>query len=115
MEEKYKYYKEKHPDWSEEQIKAAISIDLSAGNVINKAGKDVTNSPDLIKDVLKGAKEWLQEVLPDVFAKVASFFDEMINTIGLWVEKGLTYVIDALDYLWSKGKVAVEALKQPLD
>ena len=73
------------------------------------------NDPDLIRSVLQGAKEWLREVLPDVFAKVANFFDELINNVGKWVEKGLNYVIDAIDYLYKKGRTVVEALKEPTD
>lgn len=116
IEERIQLLKSKHPDWSEEQIKSAIAIELSAGNVVDKAGKDISpNDPDIMKAVLLGAKEWLHEVLPEIFAKVATFFDNLINTVGTWVEKGLTYVVEAIDYLWSKGKVAVEALKRPLD
>ena len=116
IEERIQLLKSKHPDWSEEQIKSAIAIELSAGNVVDKAGKDVSPyDPDIMKAVLSGAKEWLHEVLPEIFAKVATFFDNLINTVGTWVEKGLTYVVEAIDYLWSKGKVAVEALKRPLD
>lgn len=112
MEEKYEYYKKLHPEWSHEQIVAAVS----AANEVTKAGKDANpNDPDLIRSVLQGAKEWLREVLPDVFAKVANFFDELINNVGKWVEKGLNYVIDAIDYLYKKGRTVVEALKEPTD
>ena len=116
IEERIQLLKSKHPDWSEEQIKSAIAIELSAGNVVDKAGKAVSpNDPDIVKAVLLGAKEWLHEVLPEVFAKVAVFFDNLINTMGTWIEKGLTYVVEAIDFFWSKAKVAVEALRKPLD
>ena len=116
IEERIQLLKSKHPDWSEEQIKSAIAIELSAGNVVDKAGKDVSpNDPDIVRAVVLGAKEWLHEVLPEVFAKVAVFFDNLINTMGTWIEKGLTYVVEAIDFLWSKAKVAVEALRKPLD
>ena len=116
MDEKYEYYKKLHPEWSHEQIVAAVSVEMSAANEVTKAGKDANpNDPDLIRSVLQGAKEWLREVLPDVFAKVANFFDELINNVGKWVEKGLNYVIDAIDYLYKKGRTVVEALKEPTD
>ena len=114
MEEKYNYYKKLHPEWSHEQIMAAVSIEMSAADKVTKAGKDADpNDPELIRSVLLGAKEWLHEVLPEVFAKVANFFDDLINNIGKWIEKGLGYVINAIDYLYQKGKNVVEALKEP--
>lgn len=112
MEEKYEYYKKLHPEWSQEQIMAAVSIDMSAANEVSKAGKDADpNDPELIGAVLQGAREWLHEVLPEVFAKVAEFFDYLITNIGKWAEKGLAYVVDAIDYLYQKGKIVVFALK----
>lgn len=111
--QKYEYYKKLHPEWSEEQIIAAVSVDMSAANVITKAGKDVTpNDPDIIRDVLDGARNWLKEVLPDVFAKVAEMFEKLINNIGAWAQKGLEYVIDAIDFLYKKGKTVFNALKE---
>lgn len=100
---KYQYYKTLHPEWSEEQIAAAVSIDMSAENVISREGKDASpNDPDLIKNILEGARNWLQEVLPSIFAKVSHFFESLISTIGDWVARGLTYVLDAISKLLNK-------------
>lgn len=116
MEEKYNYYKELHPEWSHEQIMAAVSIAMSAGNEISKAGADVSSdNPELIQSILQNARDWLKVVLPDVFAKVAEFFDFLINNIGVWVGKGLGYIIDAIDYLYQKGKIVIEALNTPVN
>ena len=38
---KYDEYKAKHPDWSDEQIWTAISLDMEADVVIENKGKDV--------------------------------------------------------------------------
>lgn len=97
---KYNHYKELHPDWSEEQIIAAVSIEMNAENVISREGKDVNpDDPDLIREILVGARDWLEEVLPNIFAKVSHFFESLLSTIGDWVAKGLTYVVDAIAYL----------------
>lgn len=115
MEEKYNHYKSLHPEWSHEQIMAAVSIEMSAANKVTDAGENADpNDQELIRSVLLGAKEWLHEVLPEVFAKVANFFDDLINNIGKWLAKGLGYVFDAIDYLYKKGKTVVEALKDPM-
>ena len=99
--EKYNEFKAKHPDWSDEQIWTAISLDMEADNVIENKGADVDpNDPDIIKEIILGARQWLSEVLPQIFEKVAKFFDKLITTIGTWVQKGLTYVIDLIDTLF---------------
>ena len=95
--EKYDYYQRLHPEWSEEQIWAAVSIDMNAAKEINERGNDVSpNDPDLIKAVLDGARDWLRDVLPNVFVKVQAFFDKMILSIGEWVQKGLSSVLELI-------------------
>lgn len=101
--ERYNHYKTLHPEWSEDQIWAAISIEMEAENVLDQKGQDITaNDPDIIKEILDGAKKWLQEVLPNVFAKVAEFFDRLISTIGEWIQKGLSFVVESIAKLLGK-------------
>lgn len=100
---KFNEIKAKHPDWSDEQIWTALSLNMEADNVIDNAGDDIDpNDPDIIKEIIVGAQNWLKEVLPNIFAKVAHFFERMISTIGEWVQKGLSYVIDAIARLLGK-------------
>ena len=95
--EKYEYYKNLHPEWRDEQIWSAVSIDMSAAKEISERGNSVSpNDPDLIKAVLDGARNWLRDVLPNVFIKVQAFFDKMIQSIGEWIQKGLSYVIELI-------------------
>lgn len=92
-----------HPDWSDEQIWTAISLSMEADNVIENAGEDINpNDPDIIKQIIVGAQNWLRDVLPNIFAKVAKFFDRMISTLGEWVQKGLSFVVDAIARLLGK-------------
>lgn len=94
---KYKFYKQMHPEWSDDQIKTAISIDLSADNEITRAGANVDpNDPNLIRNIIEGARAWLAEVLPQVFERVKNFFDKIISTLASWVQKGLQYVVDLI-------------------
>lgn len=100
---KFNEIKAKHPDWSDEQIWTALSLNMEADNVIENAGDDIDpNDPDIIKEIIVGAQNWLKEVLPNIFAKVAQFFERMISTIGEWVQKGLSYVVDAISRLLGK-------------
>lgn len=95
--------KAKHPDWSDEQIWIALSLDLETDNVIERAKGDIDpNDPDIMRQIIVGARNWLREVLPSVFAKVGHFFDSMITTIGEWIQKGLTFVVDAIAHLLGK-------------
>lgn len=100
---KYDEMKAKHPDWSDEQIWTAISLDMEADKVIDEKGADVDpDDPDIIKEIIIGAKRWLSEVLPQIFERVRNFFDKLITTIGTWVQKGLSYVVDLIDTLFGK-------------
>lgn len=97
---KFNEYKAKHPDWSDEQIWTAISLDMETDVVIDKKGANVDpNDPDVIKEILVGARNWLETVLPRVFEKVRVFFDNVINTLASWVQKGLEFVVDLIGTL----------------
>ena len=70
---------------------------MSAENEISRAGTDVDpNAPELIRRIIEGARSWLSEVLPQVFERVKSFFDQVINTLASWVQKGLQYLVDLI-------------------
>lgn len=100
---KYDYYKAKHPEWSDEQIWTAVSLDMESDRVIDEKGADINpNNPDIIKDILDGAREWLRDVLPAIFEKVSAFFDRLLSSIRVWVSKGLSYVLDAIAYLLNR-------------
>ena len=87
----FKELKEKHPDWSDEQIWTNISVMLSSGDAITASGPNTTFSEDLLRTVLEKAKEWLLETLPDIFMKVADFFNELIDTLPDWAKQGIKY------------------------
>lgn len=101
--ENFEAVKAKHPEWSDDQIWVYLSLHMEADNVLDKKGNDVkVDDPDVITEILRGARAWLEEVLPDIFAKVAKFFDTLLTTLGEWVQKGLTYVVDAIARLLSR-------------
>lgn len=90
----YNQIKKDHPDWSEEQIWSAVSINMQADTVIETAGKNVDpNDPDLVEQIIRGAEAWLEEVLPLVFEKVEELFKNLLCHIGDWIRKGLDYVM----------------------
>lgn len=90
--------KQSHPEWSDEQIWTAISLEMEAENVIEKRGKDINpEDPDLITQILIGAKKWLEEVLPTIYQKVEDFFKKIISTIGDWIRKGFDYLNELID------------------
>ena len=96
--EKYDEMKAAHPGWSDEQIWTAVSLDMEADKVIEDKGDDVDpNDPDIIEEIIKGAMEWLDAVLPVIFEKVKLFFQNLLLTIGNWVRKGLEYIFEYIN------------------
>ena len=96
--EKYEQMKAIHPDWSDEQIWTAVSLDMEADKVIENRGADVNpNDPDIIEEIIKGAMEWLDSVLPIIFEKVKEFFQNLLSTIGDWVRRGIEYIFEYIN------------------
>lgn len=100
--ERYNYYKNLHPEWSEEQIWTAVSLDMESDKIIDKGAKDINfEDPDLIQQILIGAERWIEEVLPAIYEKVKAFFQRAIATIGEWIRKGVQYVKDLIDIIFN--------------
>ncbi|MDE5629390.1 MAG: hypothetical protein K2I69_07500 [Muribaculaceae bacterium] len=95
--EQYEKYRQKHPDWTDEQIWTAISVDMQADKVIEEAGSDIDqNDPDIMEAIIRGAMEWLDAVLPIIFEKVKQFFGNLLSNIGSWVSKGIEYIMELI-------------------
>ena len=48
--QKYEEFKAKHPEWTDEQILTAISLDMQSNKVIEEKGENVDpNDPDFIQ------------------------------------------------------------------
>jgi hypothetical protein len=94
--ERYNYYKDLHPDWSDEQIWTAVSIDMQNANTLSKGGEDVKISPEIINQILQKAQEWLSEVLPVVFEKVKEFFQIALRKIAELAARGLEYITELI-------------------
>lgn len=98
--ERFNDYKNNHPDWSDEQIWMAISIDLKAKDTVKSSEGDVDlHDESIMLSILDGARQWLNVVLPDIYEKVKTQFDKIITNIGKWIQKGLNYLLDELDKL----------------
>lgn len=97
--QKYEEFKAKHPDWSDEQIWTAISLDMQADSVIERKGENINpEDPDIIEEIIRGAMEWLDSVLPIIFEKVKNFFHRLLANLGEWLRKGLNYLIEHITY-----------------
>lgn len=90
-----------HPTWSDEQIWTAISLNMEADNVIEKKGANITmDDPDIFKEIITGAKNWLEAALPVIFEKVSWLFDQLLQNIASWIKKGWAYITDYIEKLW---------------
>lgn len=95
--ERYKFYKENYPDWSEEQIWTAISLDLKSKDVVVKNGADVDiNSPDIIEQIIRGAEQWLEAVLPQIFEKVKAYFEKLLDHLADIIQQKVGDIIQYL-------------------
>lgn len=97
---RYQFYKEQHPDWSDEQIWTAVSIDMQTAQTVKQGGEDFDiNDSEIVKTILEKAQIWLEEVLPAIFEKVKDFFMKAISTIAEWIGKGINYLVEVI---WGK-------------
>lgn len=108
----FDYYKKLHPDWSDEQIWIAVALHTEEDKAVENNKDFDEKDPEFLKSIIASARNWLKEILPGIFAKVGQFFDHLINNIGVWVQKGLSYAIDAIEYIYDKGKTVIDALKK---
>lgn len=99
---RYVYYKQLYPDWSEEQLWTAVSIDEQAKITLKEGGKDINIlDSDIINRILIKARAWLADVLPQIFERVQRFFDDVLTSIASWAQRGLQYVIELIGSIWS--------------
>lgn len=96
--EKFNEFKAKHPDWSDEQIWTAVSLDMEADKVIEQKGSDVNpNDYDIIEEIINGAMAWLDQILPVIFEKVRAFFQRLLTNLGTLVKKGLESIFEYIN------------------
>lgn len=92
--EQYSKYKQKYPDWTDDQIWTAISLDMQTDKIVDGYGEDIDpNDPDIVEEIIRGSMEWLNEALPNIFKKVEQFFSYILSNRGEWLMKGISQVI----------------------
>lgn len=105
--ERFERIKAKYPDWSDEQIWMAVSIDMSQDVTIEQKGGDIDpNDPQIWESIIGKAKEWLSEVLPAIFEKVKEVFANLLNKVKEWISDNLPIIIERvrewLVYYWNQ-------------
>lgn len=102
-QEKFKEFKAKHPEWSDEQIWTAISLEMSAEATIDNK-KDVDpNDPNIFVEVVNKAREWMKEVIPAVFEKVKEVFTSLLDQVKTWIKDNLPNILNQIrEWLVSK-------------
>ncbi len=92
--ERFDRIKAKHPDWSDEQVWMAVSLDMQQDTTIDQ-NKDVDpKDPNIWETIVIKAKGWLQEVLPVVFEKVKEFFNTLLRRIREWIEENVPVIME---------------------
>lgn len=94
---RYQYYKNLHPEWSEEQIWLAVSCDEQAKITVKNGGDDINiNSPEIIDHIIRAAQRWLEENLPYIFEKVKQFFANALRSLANWARRGWEYLLEII-------------------
>lgn len=97
--ERFDRIKAKHPDWSDDQVWMALSLDLQQDATIEQ-NKDVDpNDPDIWNTIVTKAKDWLQEVLPVVFEKVKEFFNTLLKRLKEWIDENVPVIFEKIKEL----------------
>ncbi len=95
--ERFDGIRAKHPDWSDEQVWMAVSLDMQQDATIDQRGKDINpKDPDIWKEIIDKAKDWLEAVLPIVYEKVRELFAVLLANLKKWIEKGITNITEWL-------------------
>ena len=99
--ERFDRIKAKHPDWSDDQVWMAVSLDLQQDASIEQ-NKDVDpEDPNIWKTIVTKAKDWLQEVLPVVFEKVKEIFAALLNRLKEWIAENVPVIFERITELIS--------------
>lgn len=94
---KFEQIKAQHPNWSDEQIWTAVSLDMESDRVIEEKGTDIdANDPNIFKSIVEGAKQWMHEVLPAIFAKVKDFFNNLLAQVKAWIDQKLPEIMNRI-------------------
>ena len=97
--ERFDRIKAKHPDWSDDQVWMAVSLDLQQDASIEQ-NKDVDpEDPNIWKTIVTKAKDWLQEVLPVVFEKVKEIFAALLNRLKEWIAENVPVIFERITEL----------------
>lgn len=95
--ERFDRIKAQHPDWSDEQVWMAVSLDLQQDATIDQEGDDIDpNDPAIWKTIVTKAKDWLHEVLPVVFEKVKDIFTELLNRLKEWIAENIPVLMERI-------------------
>ena len=99
--ERFDRIKAKHPDWSDDQVWMAVSLDLQQDATIEQ-NKDVDpEDPNIWNTIVTKAKDWLQEVLPVVFEKVKEIFSALLNRLKEWIAENVPVIFERITELIS--------------
>ena len=97
--ERFDRIKAKHPDWSDDQVWMAVSLDLQQDATIEQ-NKDVDpEDPNIWNTIVTKAKDWLQEVLPVVFEKVKEIFSALLNRLKEWIAENVPVIFERITEL----------------
>lgn len=95
----YDRYKSQHPGWSHKQIMFKIGMDKTAEKIADRGGDPNPEDPQILKEILEGAKSFLIGV-GIVVGTIISIIDDALETLGGLIYEGISYVGNKLQEFW---------------
>lgn len=97
----YDHIKEQHPEWDHKKIIVKMALSKQMDDAIETGHEDISpNNPELIKEILRNAKRFLQECGINI-ESLFRIIDNAIATISYYVKYGLSYANNKIKEIWN--------------
>ena len=97
--QEYDHIRRMHPNWSHKQIMTKLALDIQTIVVVDRGHEKPEDDPDLLREILQGAKSFLIGVgciVWDVFEAI----DDAIDTLTDLIASGISYIGNRLSEFW---------------
>lgn len=99
QKQEYDFIKRTHPNWNHTNILKKLALSIKIEDMMGTGAKDVENDPEILKEILLGAKSFLLGIgcfVLDVFEAI----DDALDTLTDIIAEGISYVGDQLRDFW---------------
>ncbi len=93
----FAHVKGQNPQWNDTQVWADVSMQREIEDAVDHGLVDANSiTRDFIELVVRRARIWIEDNLPNIIEKVAGFFESLLDNIGDWISRGVNWFMDAI-------------------